>query len=143
MSHWTHIVASLYIDTSIEDHEIEKTTEKMLKKAPRITGSEGDADIFVNKLSGHNIWTGFDCTICQYKETAKITGEGLVCGCPDDFHCPSGEYQTCVVITIAGDLRDRQKKQTQKEYQRFKKYVIKKLHEVKGELLSSACTIRG
>ena len=143
MSSWTHIVASLHIDTNIEDHEIKKVVESMLSKAPKITGSEEDADIFVNTLSGHNTWTSFDCKACQYKETVEITGEGLLCNCPDNFHCPSGEYQTRVVITVVGDLRDRQKKQTQREYQRFKKYIVKKLHEVKGELLSSACTIRG
>lgn len=143
MSHWTHIIASLHIDTNIKDHEIKKVVESMLSKAPKITGSEKDADIFVNTLSGHNTWISFDCGVCTYGKTAEITGEGLVCDCPDDFHCPSGEYQTCVVITIVGNLRDRHKAQTQKEYQRFKKYVVKKLHEIKGELLSSACTIRG
>lgn len=97
MSMWTHIVASLDVETYIESNTIKEDVEKMLKKAPKITGSEGPADIFVNVLSGHNVscWDGDD----------------------------RREYQTRVVITVIGDLRDRMKAQTEDEWSKFKNFI--------------------
>jgi len=48
MSYWTHIVAILEVDTYIEDKNIKQIVENKLIKAPKITGSEGCADVFVN-----------------------------------------------------------------------------------------------
>ena len=41
----------------------------MLEDAPKITGSEGNAEIFVNVLRGHNIFMSCDCNSCEYKDT--------------------------------------------------------------------------
>lgn len=97
MSMWTHIVASIDVDTFKESDTIKEDVEKMLEKAPKITGSEGPADVFVNVLSGYNI--------SSYE---------------DDKH---KEYQTRVVITVIGDLRDREKPQTEKEWNEFKDFI--------------------
>ena len=61
MSWWTHIVAAIDVDTYISSKTIKSDVEELLKGAPAITGSEGNADIFVNVLSGTNISTNRDC----------------------------------------------------------------------------------
>lgn len=45
MSQWTHIVAALDIDTYEADANIGQVVEKMLADAPKITGSEGNAEV--------------------------------------------------------------------------------------------------
>lgn len=107
MSYWTHIVASIDAETYIESDTIKTDVEKMLERAPKITGSEGPADVFVNVLSGYNV----------------------SCWDEDKHH----EYQTRVVITVVGDLRDRMKEQTEKEWTEFKKFIGEELLEDSDE----------
>lgn len=102
MSNWTHITGCLYVDTYTQRKNIKKYVEKMLEKAPKITGSEGDLDIFVNPLSGYNV--------SSYK-TGK-NGDWL-------------HYQTCVAITMVGDLRDTEIKYKKPEILEFIKYIQK------------------
>lgn len=130
MSHWTHITACLSVETGIiaKRSDLRKKLNKYLKDAPKITGSEGDADVYVNIQRGHNFFTSRDCERCIYKDTIrdiKVDGEDWIeCDAPTGHDC-SAEYQTCVVISVQGDLRDRTKKQTQKEWNKFLKYIEK------------------
>ena len=98
MSNWTHIVGCLYVKTCEQEKDIKKYVESKLKSAPKITGSEKNADIFVNALSGYNLSTWDD-------DDNKIT------------------YQTCVAITIIGDLRDTFIEQTISETRAFLNFV--------------------
>lgn len=125
MSMWTHIAATLDVETYIEDKNIKNTVVEMLSKAPEITGSEGNADVFVNVLSGYNTSTNADCNACKYKESVVILEDGFQCEAEDDFVCPDGEYQTRVVITILGDQRDRREEQTKREYLSFVQFLEK------------------
>lgn len=102
MSKWTHVTGCLYVDTYTQRKNIKKYVEKMLEKAPKITGSEGDLDIFVNPLSGYNV--------SSYKTDEN--GDWL-------------HYQTCVVITMVGDLRDTEIKYKKPEILEFLKYIEK------------------
>lgn len=145
MSHWTHITRAIYVDTYEERRDIKSYVEDILSKAPSITGSERNADVFVNVLSGHNTSTNMDCSRCPAKDTIHYYEDGgWSCEPPvetpeevDNYQCPWGEYQTQVVITIVGNLRDRELPRTQKEYQRFKKY----LHKQGWWLRQIACNI--
>ena len=124
MSDWTHIVAIFDVETYIEDKNIKEIIEEKLKNAPKITGSEGNADVFVNVLSGHNVWCGCDCGHCQYKDTIIDYDEGsFSCDANEDYECPEGKYQTIVVISVIGDLRDRNKETTKAEYETFLKFL--------------------
>ena len=124
MSYWTHIVASIDVDTNIEDKNIKNRIEDILKDAPKITGSEKKADIFVNVLSGHNTSTNCDCRVCEHKETIVHHEEGgFSCDADENYKCPWGEYQTRVVITVIGDLRDRKIERTKEEYKVFYKFI--------------------
>lgn len=100
MSRWTHIVAAIDVDTFIESDTIQQDVEALLNSAPKITGSESDAEVFVNVPSGYNV-------SCTYSNGT--------------YH----EFQTRVVITVIGDLRDRDRAQTKQEWLDFKKYIYK------------------
>lgn len=122
MSCWTHVVGVMHVDTHREVPDIEEFVREKLKHAPMITGSEGPAAVFVNAEPGHNIWTSADCGRCEYSNTSCYE-----CDPPGGFQCPSGHYQSRVVITIQGDLRDRMRAQTRKEWNAFHRYVAKEL----------------
>lgn len=96
MSRWTHIVGAIHIDTFRTYNDIEEYVRKKLKEAPEIVGSEGNASIFVNKENGYCIF------------------------------CNEGEFQSRAIITIQGDLRDKDGGTTKKEVEKFI-YYIKKL----------------
>ena len=133
MSNWTHITACLSVETGIIEtrKKLEKIVRDYLKKAPKITGSEKDADFYINVQNGHNVWMGQDCEHCKYRETLRpviIDGKEIEeCDAPEDHDC-SADYQTCVVISIQGDLRDRTKEETQKEFNEFIKYITTKCY---------------
>lgn len=145
MSMWTHIVAAIDCETYIHSNVIKADVEKLLEDAPTITGSEGSADVFVNVLSGHNIWTNCDCKHCKYQDTIQHDKEngGFCCGCPDGYECPEGEYQTRVVITVVGDLRDRMRNTTEAEWQEFKTYIEKHINGRGFSIRNCAYSITG
>lgn len=124
MSMWVHIIAAIHVETYVEEKDLETYIKEKLKNAPKITGSESNADIFINKKSGFNTWTNCDCEHCEYKKTIKNCGKNkFTCESPDDFQCPEGKYQTRAVITVLGDLRDRILEETTKEYEEFILYI--------------------
>ena len=133
MSCWTHITACLSVETNIiaKKSDLRKQVKAFLKNAPKITGSERNADVFVNVQSGFNWFVSYDCEHCKYKETLRtvtIDGEeGQECDAPDNYDC-SSEYQSCVVISIQGDLRDREFNRTKEEFEKFLEYVKDKFH---------------
>lgn len=124
MSLWTHVVAAYYIDTYKQDKNIKDYVEKLLENSPKITGSEGNADVFVNVKNGHNVWMSGDCHACPYEKTIVNLDEGgFTCEAEEGFKCPEGKYQTCVVITVVGNLRDKMKEKTKKELREFERYL--------------------
>ena len=97
MSMWTHVTGCIYVDTMQDRKDIKKYIKKILKDAPLITGSEKNADIFINPLSGYN--------------TSVFNGDNI-----EDF-------QTCATITIVADLRDREIEKTQEEIVGFTDFI--------------------
>ena len=131
MSMWTHITACMSVETGIvaKKPELKKQVKEYLDKAPKITGSEGPADVFVNIQGGYSFYTSCDCDRCKYKDSIierkdEDGNDYMMCSAPDKHDC-SAEYQTRVVISVQGDLRDRVKEETEKEFEEFKKYVEK------------------
>ena len=131
MSMWTHITACMSVETGIvaQKLELKKQVKEYLDKAPKITGSEGPADVFVNIQGGYSFYTSRNCDRCKYKGSIielkdEDGNDYMMCSAPDKHDC-SAEYQTRVVISVQGDLRDRVKEETEKEFEEFKKYVEK------------------
>ena len=56
------------------------------------------------------------------RDVIKDGEEYSECDAPDGHDC-SAQFQTCVVISIQGDLRDREKPQTQREFVDFLNYI--------------------
>lgn len=94
---WTHVTGCIYVDTMHNSKDIKKYVEKILKDAPLITGSEQNADIFINPLSGYNT-SVFNRDNIEY-------------------------FQTCAAITIVADLRDREMEKTQEEIAGFINFI--------------------
>lgn len=140
MSLWTHIVAVLHVDTYREVDDIQKYVEEALKNAPKITGSERDAEVFVNAEPGYCISVSCDCSRCKYKDTVKYHEDGYECDSPEGYECPHGEYQSRAIITVCGDLRDRTRDTTKEEWNAFCKYITK---ELKFDIRISSCKING
>ena len=142
MSWWTYIVATIDVDTWQERHDIKEYVENLLKDAPPITGSEGNADVFVNVRGGHSITVFPDCKLCPYFGGYDDEDEWM-CRKPTPIKCPEPEteYQSRVVITVEGDLRDRYMPQTKAEWRAFKKYVEDVIGLGKGSIMHSTCRI--
>lgn len=142
MSWWTYIIGSIDVDTVEERHDIKEYVEELLKNAPPITGSEGNADVFVNVRSGHSDIIIPDCPLCPFFG-GYDNEDNKICKKPEYAHCPEPEteYQSRVVITVAGDLRDRYMPQTQAEWKAFKKYVERSIGKGKGCIMKSTCKI--
>ena len=131
MSMWTHITACISVETGIVAKKpvLKRQVKEYLTKAPKITGSEGPADVFVNIQSGYSFYTSRDCEHCKYKDSIiELKDENgddyMTCSKAEKRDC-SAEYQTRIVISVQGDLRDRAKEETEKEFEEFKKYVEK------------------
>ena len=144
MSWWTHIVAAIDVDTYIcKDNDIVvNEVYEFLKGAPEIIGSEGNANVFVNILPGYNCYTSADCNRCEYNPSIVRGSKcGFQCDSPDGYKCPDGEYQSRVVITVIGDLRDRMLEETQKEWDDFKAYVDGEVNENGYIVRNCSCNI--
>lgn len=142
MSMWAHIVAAIDVDTYIRSKTIESDVKELLKEAPKITGSEEDAHIFVNVLPGSNHITSCDCRNCEYDKTREFFGKGRYrCYKPEGYECPEGRYQTRVVITIIGDLRDKSIAETEKEWLSFKNFIENEIGDDGFTIRNCSCNI--
>lgn len=136
MSKWVNIVAAIQVDTFMEEPDMKEIVEELLKKAPAITGSEKNADVFVNVKTGYNVWLSHDCAHCEYKESVmehpQKTHVKVSCSAPREYPCPKGEYQSQVVITVSGSLKDRVKEETEKEWLLFLDYIKNRIKGNEG-----------
>ena len=132
MSSWTHITACLSVDTNFEltKPKLKTYVQEILKHAPIIKGSEANADVYVNIPSGYNFYKSIDCNTCKYKDDliqvrdSKTNELAKICFHKSNSNC-SRKYQTMVIISIQGDLRDTYFKDTQACFDKFKNYVEK------------------
>ena len=140
MSVWSHIVGVIHIDTHKQVDNIEKFVRDALKSAPKITGSEGNATIFVNAEPGYSVSVYRDCRHCEYNDTIIRDSDGFSCDAPEEHHCPTRKYQTRAVVTVHGDLRDRTKKTTKKQWNAFQRFIAKNLGY---EIRMASCRVDG
>lgn len=101
MSYWT------YIHGAIEVHVPERTQaectyilQTVLDHLPKVYGSEGDMEIYVNQKYGFN-------SSCSHDEFFLPSNLG-------NGDCGDFEYQTMYLLTVSGRLRDVQFEQTLK-----------------------------
>ena len=140
MSRWSYIVAVLQVDTMIDmdsppDNAVEFLKD-IIKEIPKITGSEQDAQIFLNQDSTYGNYLA-TCTKCPYRGTRVFKEGGFQCEAPSWYRCKGEEYNTRVTITISGYLRDKSAVETRKEYKIFKTM----LKEAGIDIIRSCCKI--
>ena len=102
MSMWTHITACMSVETGIvaKKPELKKQVKEYLDKAPKITGSEGPADVFVNIQGGYSFYTSRDCDRCKYKDSIiELKGEN-----GDDYMMCSAPINMIVLPSIKHEL---------------------------------------
>lgn len=105
MSRWTHITSCMSVDTCIGNTKrVKKSIIDYINKAPKITGSEKDAEVYVTLQRGYNI--------SSWKRKR------------DEEYAPI-HFQSCIIITIQGDLRDKDGETTKEEFIDFLNYIKK------------------
>lgn len=110
MSYWTHVNGSIIVDVcGRTQEESEYVLKTVLKHLPVVTGSESDMDVFIQRQSDTNISSSTD----EY----GMTTNNLV----DRFGDRSStrgwlDIQTKYILTVQGDLRDREFDDTFKEF---------------------------
>lgn len=98
MSLWTHVTGAIYVNMYSQSNEQTLNHARhMLANAPKVTGSEGDMQTYVNILNGYS-YVEFDNGIKR-------------------------KWQTGVIISLVGDLRDRTIEKTNKELKAFLDYI--------------------
>lgn len=98
MSLWTHVTGAIYVNMYTQSNEQTLNHARhMLDNAPKVTGSEGDMQTYVNLLSGYS-YVEFDNGVKR-------------------------KWQTGVVISLVGDLRDRTIEKTNQELEAFLDYI--------------------
>ena len=120
MSKWVYVVGTIEVETYNRSEKPKKYLKNLIKDAPKITGSEGPVEVFVNIPSGHNVSVTGDCNACPH---GKLKGSDIVCKRKEGDQCTTGYYQTRALITLYGNLRDREIKQTEEEYSAFVRFL--------------------
>lgn len=120
MSKWVYVIGTIEVETYNHSKKPKEYLENMLKDAPQITGSEGPVELFVNIPSGTNVSITPDCMACPH---GKLSGSHFKCIAPKGIECTIGHYQTRALITLYGNLRDREIKQTEEEYSAFVRFL--------------------
>lgn len=99
MSQWVHLIGAIHIETfgELTKGKLKRKIEKIIRKAPKITGSEVNVDMYVNIEKGYDIF-GYHNGVEE-------------------------KYQSRAIITLQGDLRDRTPQETKVEVNNFLKYI--------------------
>lgn len=98
MSLWTHVIGVINVNMYTQsDEQTLNHARYMVAHAPKVTGSEGDMQTYVNILNGYN-----------YVEFENGTKR---------------KWQTGVIISLVGDLRDRTIDKTKQELETFLDYI--------------------
>lgn len=118
MSIWSHVHGVIEVDTcGRTSAEAMYFAQTVVDHLPRIDGSEGPVEYYLNLVNGHNCSGNTDENFVR-SNLGKITWSGY----------RSFEYQSCVLITMQGDLRDCMfsdaLKMTTKALNRLSKHLI-------------------
>lgn len=122
MSHWTKVHGVIEVDTfSRSSAEAMYLAQTVVNHLPRVTGSEGDVEYYLNLVHGSN--TSSNCD--EFDQRSNLC---------NGAHFRVFEYQSCVLITIDGYLRDREFDQTLRE-------TVKALARLSSRLWVKRCVV--
>ena len=118
MSKWTYVIGTVKVDTfSSSSAEAMFIAQTVVNHLPKITGSERDVEYYFNLIKGPNTSSTFDDF-----------------GCHTNLYKNFYEYQSEVLVTFQGSLRDREFEETLKE-------VTKTVNRLSKRLWVNECSI--
>jgi len=109
MSWWTHINGNILVRVPGRSQaEIDYILQSVLDHMPRVTGSEGDMEVYINRHKGHS-------SSCSHDEYQMRTNNLMNWR---GYKDKDGwlETQDIYTLVVHGDLRDRLLKETIKEF---------------------------
>ncbi len=121
MSWWTYINGTINVDVPGRTQaEIDYILQTILDHLPRVTGSEGDMEVYINRHRGH-------CSSCSCDEYDMSTNN-----LTDQYGDKSQEHgwlrtQDRYTLTVNASLRDRMMEQTVKEFMKWLCRLSKRL----------------
>lgn len=122
MSNWVYINGVINLDMiGRTQHEKTYILNTVLDHLPRVTGSEGDMEVYVNQERGHN-------SSCSHDEFGFRT-DNLVdrYGCKNR-DCGWLECNDGYMLTLSAYLRDREAKETFREFMKWICRLAKRVH---------------
>lgn len=139
MSHWVNINKIIVIradmgllDGRLDDwkyplyqSDIDKEVADIIANAPKLTGSEGPADVFVNRGSwemcaADKFGSAYDTESDDWKNGVPQ------CKTDDGDEIRMIGFKTEYIVTVCGALRDRMPNETRREWLAFKRYLYAK-----------------
>lgn len=130
MSLWTHIRGTVVVSPMGRSQpEKRYILDTVLEHLPRVTGSEGDMDVYVIQRNGHDMSSSCDEFGMRTNNLKNYYGEKSFRG---GWH----EMQTKYILVLDGDLRDRCFEETKREMMKWLCRLAKRVtvYEVLVEL---------
>lgn len=113
MSWWTHVMGTIEVDVRGRTQaEIRYILETVLDHLPRVTGSEGDMNVYITQEAGYN-------------SSSSLDEFGLATNNLRDMYGNKSqkngwlETQSLYMLTLDGNLRDRGFEQTKREFMKW------------------------
>lgn len=121
MSYWTHITGAVEVSVPGRTQaEIDYILRTILDHLPRVTGSEGDMEVHINRYDGTN--SSMSCD--EYQMHTNNLDDWHGCG---KSHRGWLNTQDNYTLTLHADLRDRNLKQTVREFMKWLCRLSKRL----------------
>ena len=120
MSFWTYIHGSILVDVPGRSQpEIQYIISSILEHLPRVTGSEGDMEVYLQRRDGHNCSSSCD----EYGNRTNNLKDWYGYKSRDGVLSTQSEY----IITVRAGLRDRVFKQTRTEFMKWLTRLAKRV----------------
>ena len=127
MSMWTYITGAIEVSVPGRTQaEIDYILQTVLDHLPRVTGSEGDMEIYINRHEGH-------CSSCSCDEYEMNTNNLVDMYGDKDQKRGWLRTQDCYTLALHGALRDRGVGKTTREFMKWLCRLSKRL--MVGEVL--------
>lgn len=123
MSIWSHVIGAIEVDTcGLTSAESMYFAQTVVNHLPRIDGSEGPVEYYLHLVNGYN---------CSGDADENWVYTNLYT--PRSYF-RSIEHQSCVLITMQGDLRDC-------EFEQALKMTTKALNRLSRHLIVNQCSV--
>lgn len=123
MSIWSHVHGIIEVDTcGLTSAEAMYFAQTVVDHLPRIDGSEGPVEYYLNLKKGHNCFGNTD----ENRNFTNLYTPGS--------YSKSIEYQSCVIITLQGDLRDCM-------FDEALRMITKVLNRLSRHLVVTGCSV--